>query len=73
MKNLESYDLKPTTRIIFYYTDNYNRKQSVQTIYSYAKELLIQLLEQEQLDELRDIYYTIGTQIIKADYYNTEL
>lgn len=59
--------------ITFHYKDK-NRKQQCLVVHErYFKAYLIELLEDEQLDLVSDIYYTIGNVTKKADYYNEEL
>lgn len=63
--------ITPTTKIVFHYTDRRGNKQSLQTIYRHARDVVIELLELTTLDEASDVYYTLGNITKKLDYYNT--
>lgn len=65
--------MPPCTKVIFYWLDRFNRRCKHETIYTYFKTNAITLLEQEQQDIIRDIYYTIGSITKKLDYYNERL
>lgn len=71
MRELTEQNPSPTTKVIFHYTDKLGNKQSIQTIYRHAREMLIELLEQTQFDEISELYYTVGNITRKLDYYNT--
>lgn len=66
--------MKPTTRIVFYWLDELNKRRSLATTYEYFKNYAIEFLEDEQLDKVRDVYYTVENFITyKLDYYNEKL
>lgn len=73
MDNFKKLPYPPTKKIIFYYTNHYGKKQSIETVCKYAREFAIQLLEATQFDKISEVYYTIGTVTNKLDYYNTEV
>ena len=66
--------IKPITKIVFHWLDDLGVRRSFKTTYTYFKSYAIELLEQEQLDIVSDIYYTIDNLITKKlDYYNEKL
>lgn len=66
--------MNPNDNVTFWWLDRHNRRQFLKTKARFFKAYAIELLEDEQLDKVRSIYYTVGNLIThKLDYYNTEL
>jgi len=64
----------PMTRVVFTYKNVLNQIERVETSYDRFKIYAIALLEDEMVDLVEDIHYTIGDgEKIKLCYYNTEL
>ena len=66
--------MSPTTKIVFHWLDSFGVRHSMQTTYEYFKNYAIEFLEDEQLDKVANVYYTIDNMITKKlDYYNDKL
>lgn len=65
--------MKPTTRVVFEWLDRRNKRQELVTTFAYFKQYAIELAEDEQVDIVRDVYYTINNVTKRLDYYNEEL
>jgi hypothetical protein len=65
--------MHPLTPVVFIWSDRRGRRQTLNTTYQHFKNYAIEFAEDEQLDVVFDVYYTIGDVTKKLDYYNTEL
>lgn len=64
---------KPTDRVVFHWLNKFAIRESEITTYSNFKAYAIELLEQEQHDIVRDVWYTFGKLTKRLDYYNEKL
>ena len=66
--------MEPMTTVVFTWLNKKGLREQITTRFAYAREIAMELLEQEQIDKVRDIYYTVNNKAsYKLDYYNTEL
>lgn len=65
--------IKPTTPIEFHWLDPQGRRHKLVTSYKYFKNYAIEFLEQEQVDIVYNVHYTLGNITVKLDYYNEVL
>lgn len=65
--------MSPQTRVVFHWKNPKGIQESLATTWEYFKNYAIELLEDEQIDKVRDVYYTVNNEIThKLDYYNQE-
>lgn len=66
--------MNPNEIIIFYWINKRGQREALKTTARFFKAYAIELLEEESLDKVTSVYYTIGNFIThKLDYYNAKL
>lgn len=66
--------MKPTTKVVFNWTNKNGTKCSLSTVGRYFKNYAVEFLEDEKIDKVRDVYYTVNNEVThKLDYYNSML
>lgn len=67
-------NMNPNDNVTFYWLNRRGQRECLRTKARFFKAYAIELLEEEALDKVRSIYYTVGNSIThKLDYYNTLL
>lgn len=65
--------MKRNSRVVFHWTNKNGTKDKLETIGRNFKNYAIELMEDELLDRVFNVHYTVDDEITKRlDYYNTE-